>query len=368
MNSDSLSDTEKLNNNETGSELNALYDALAKGDTDSITRLMADEGAKTPEEEPQKLEETPEKKEPEKEEKTPDSTETVETKDKKEENKDAVPSSSETKPEAAPSAASPDDAVDEVTQLKSQIEELKQQAHRMQSDAGRVPYLQRRLAELEKQARSSNRPVTKVDTKTNFTAEDYKNVELDPDTQREIDELKDVDPVMAKVVERTTKTAILTAQKRMEAVLQERETTQTEVDNELFYVEQKAELARLVPEHEKIFQSREWQEWKASLTPGQRALAESGYASEVTQAIYAFAAAMKERFPQKETKASEQAVATETPPEQPQKSEVALERTRKAQAAPEVKGPTAKPSETFDPDAYFKEMYSQIGKESHILK
>ena len=358
-----LSNTDKLNNEEAGSELNSLYDAINSGKQEDIDRLMA---ADVPDEEQSEEPETkPSEVEPPNEEPAPNDD--VATKNEPEpESKDSAPK------EAAPTAASPDDAVNEVATLKAQIEELRQQAHKYQSDAGRVPHLQRRLSELERQARAPARTVTKAtpEGKLTFSADDYKNVELDPDTQKEIDELKEVDPVMGKAVERSTKTAILTAQHRMEAVLAEREQQDQAFENERFYLEQKAELSKDIPEHDQIFQSREWKEWKNTLTPGERAMAESGYAREVKQAIYSFAAAMQERYPQTVASAPEKnqpAKAGETPPES-QKNEVTIARARKAAEAPDLRNPSAKPTETFDEDALFKEMYNQIGKEQHILK
>lgn len=358
---DGLSKDNKLNEKSADSELGSLYKAISSGDHEEIARLMADGQELTPEEEDENA--TPKVEEEE------ESSETdIEPKNEKEEVLETDDSKPAPKPEAAKPAASTANAsdTDEVTQLKAQLEELRQQNHRIQSDAGRVPYLQRRLAELEKQARApAARPVTPVNSKTTFTAEDYKNVELDPDTQKEIDDLKEIDPTMAKALERTTKTAILTAQRQFQTVLQEREKVDQEIDNERFYLEQKAELARTVPQHEEIFRSKEWGEWKQTLTPGQRALAESGHAADVVQAIYSFAAEMRKRYPQTETQGNGQEQVT--PPEAPP-SEVSKERARKTDTAPSARNPTAKPAETFDEEALFGEMYRQIGKESHILK
>lgn len=358
-----LSDTDKLNKEETDSELNSLYDAINSGKQEDIDRLMAADIPDT--EESGEPETKPSEAEPAEPAPTPND-DVAPKNDKEPEPKGSAPQ------EAAPTAASPDDAVDEVATLKAQIEELRQQAHKYQSDAGRVPHLQRRLSELERQARAPARTATKAspEGKLTFTAEDYKNVELDPDTQKEIDELKVVDPVMGNAVERSTKTAILTAQRRMEQVLAEREQVDQEFENERFYLEQKAELTREVPQHEEIFRSKEWAEWKNTLTPGERALAESGYASDVKKAIYSFAAVMRERYPQAVAAAPEknEPVNTgETPPES-QPTEVALARARRTAEAPAVKNPSAKPTETFDEDAYFKEMYNEEGKKHHILK
>lgn len=372
MNERSLSGTNDTKETKKDTDLGSLYDAIQSGDEDKLSQLMAADLPDNPDEKDEKETDTSDKDENKESDDTPDdkddesdsSEEEVDTKDTKDSG--SVKNDSETPPEAAPPAASNRSAADEVAQLKAQIEELRQQNHRYSSDAGRVPYLQRRLAELERQARAGSTTARQVnpsqDGKTAPTAADLSAIELDPEMQKELDDLKDIDPVMAKALERSHKMAILTAQRRAEAMFQEREQVQTEIEEEKFYLEQKAELDRIIPQNTQIFRSPEWQEWKAGLTPGQRALAESGYANEVAQAIYAFAADMKARHGSNTEAATEKA---QTPPEA--NSQVAEERARKAATSPEVKNPSAKAGSELNEEQLFREMYKKIGKETHIL-
>jgi hypothetical protein len=354
------------NENKKDSDLGSLYDAIQSGSEEDITRLMSADIDDNPDEKEEKEPKPQESGDTQESDDTADadnaSEEEVDTKDTKD--SESVKNDSDKPTEAAPPAASNPSATDTVESLKAQIEELRQLNHRYSSDAGRVPYLQRRLAELERQTRAPQqaRSVNQVqEGKTApVSADDLKNIELDPEMQRELDDLKDVDPVMAKALERSHKMAILTAQRRAEAMFQERDNIQTQIEDEKFYLEQKAELDRMIPQNPQIFQSQEWHQWKAGLTPGQRALAESGYASEVAQAIYAFAADMKSRLGTAEKPAEEK-----QPPSAP--SEVAEARARKAESSPEVKNPSAKTDRTPDEDQMFREFYKQIGKETHIL-
>lgn len=238
--------------------------------------------------------------------------------------------------------------------------------HRLRSEAGRVPFIQRRIAELERELRAhkARQPDTTATGGKPAAPTNLKDIELDPDTQKDIDELKEIDPVMARTLERVAKTAIATANARAEQAINSFTEHDQEVDDQRFFLEQKAELARMIPQHEAIFATPEWRQWKETLTPGRRNLAESGYATEVAQAIYAFAADMQARqAPQTPTATPQPTGATETP-----ESREALEaRNRKAATGVEVKNTAAKKVVEFNEDDYFKEMYNKIGKDNHIL-
>lgn len=241
--------------------------------------------------------------------------------------------------------------------------ELEQELHRLRSDAGRVPFMQRRLAELERELRATKaRTPTATSTggKTS-TATDIESVTLSEESQKRIKAVRDVDPLVAEALEYSMKEAILAANSRSDHVVDTFTQAEQEAEDQRFFMEQKAELARMIPQHETIFAMPEWRQWKETLTPGQRALAESGYASEVGQAIYAFAAEMQRR------NAAPAAETQEKPVTPPVKSEVAEARSRKVGASAEVKNTAAKADEPFDEDKYFKEMYNMIGKRDHIL-
>lgn len=355
MNDNTLStDTEQDNNK----EYDSIAKALNEGNSEELDRLMAASGDEAPKVEEKKPEESGD--DAKKEDEVPLKEEKEEEENKEDDfdkllEDDEPPTSEkkEEKSEAAKSAASP--AIDK---------ELEQELHRLRSDAGRVPFLQRRLADLERElraqkARSSN---AGTDTSTPAKPADLSSIELDEETRKEIAAVAEYDPVVAKAIERMTKLAIHTAKAGDDRIVNTFTDSDREAEEQRFYMEQKAELTRMIPQHEAVFAMPEWRQWKATLTPGQLALAESSYASEVGQAIYAFAADMQRRS------GTQQAADTQdTPANPPEKTDVSKARDKKVGAAAEVKNPAAKADEPFDEDKYFSEMYNKAGKDSHIL-
>lgn len=359
MNENSLSKSEQDENK----EFDSIAKALSDGDTESLDRLMAaeqDDEQKAPAGDDDKLpldkpeESGDDKEEEEKPEETPEEEdETEDELDKllKDEKPPVSEKTSKKKEEAAPSAAST--ATDK---------DLEQELHRLRSDAGRVPFLQRRLADLERELRAqkARTPSAAVDSKTTGKPADLSTIELDEETQKELDELKEVDPVLARTLERMHKKAIAAANSRADHVVDTFTQSEQEAEDQRFYLEQKAQLTQMIPKHETIFALPEWAQWKDTLTPGQRALAESGYANEVAQAIYAFAADMQRRTA---TQAADTQDKSATPPA---KTEVSQARQRKVQGDTDVKSSAAKKDEAFDEDKYFSEMYEMERKNSHI--
>lgn len=322
-------------------DFDAISQALYSNDHENLSRLMADKEAPEEEVEEELEEEVTEEEEA-------DSTDDgIETKDDEDSSDDE--DEEEEKPEAAPPAAS--------TANKNDDAEL----HRLRSDAGRVPFLQRQLAELQRElraqkARTSHEPADSPAGKPATT--DLSQVVLDEETQKEIDELREVDPVLARTMERIAKTAIFTANSRADHVVDTFTKAEQEQEEHRFLMEQKSILAEKVPQHEQIFASPEWKQWKESLTPNHRAMAESSYANEVEQAIYAFAADMRRL----------QGGGVESPAAPHADSKIKKAREDKMSSSPEVKNPSAKKAKAFDPEAAYLEMYNQIAKDNHLLK
>lgn len=315
----------------------SIANALSSGDLDTLDRLM------TAEEE--KEEETPEVAEEEEV-----ATPTEEADPDQPSDEPEVPEEEQAADQTAPVAVDP---------AKNELEEIKRELHRYKSDAGRVPHMQRRVVELERELRAI-KARTAVEGATPSKAVDPSNVELDPETAAQIEELRGIDPIMAKTLERVAKAAVATAARKVDSAVETFTQADQEAEDSRFYAEQKTALIQAVPQADAIFASPEWKAWKESLSPGRRAMAESAYADEVVTAIYAFAADM-----QKHT----QVPAPASPPSPaPEASEVAQARQRKVASAAEVKNPSAKASSPFDEEKLFAEMYNQIGKESHILK
>lgn len=328
------------------SNFDSLSKALDANDFEAVSKLMAEEEASTevPEEQEQEEEELPEETE---QEDTSDTSEETET-------------STNTEDEEAASAASTATTPTETAAEKSARElELEKELQKLRSDAGRVPYIQRRMAELEREVRAYKARESQTTQGKANTAD----VELDEETRKEIEALREIDPVMARTLERVAKAAISTAASKVDNAVTTMTQAEQEEDDYKFLMDQKAILVEKIPQADAIFATPEWREWKASLTPNQRAFAESSYATEVEQAIYAFAAAMKA---QQGTVAQTTTPAAAAAPSEP--SKVSEARSRKTNAAAGVSAPAARKAVELDADDYFKEMYKQIGKSSHILK
>lgn len=334
------------NNNDTSTSLDdfdSIAEALSNKDFDNLGRLMAADMKKDEEEEAPKDE---------------NEDETVTEEEEKEDSseKDGNDSEEESQEqEAADPAAS---------KASTKDEDLQAELHRLRSDAGRVPFLQRQLAQLQRELRAQKARGTQVSSEGKKPATaapvDLNSIELDPETKKDIEEMREVDPVLAKTMERVAKMAIHTANSRAEQVVDTFTQAEAEEEETRHLMEQKAILAQKIPQHDQIFQSREWSEWKETLTPGQRAMAESAWASDVEQAIYAFAAEMRRR-----NGVPEKAAASTTPA---QESEVTKARQEKVKSSPAVKPAAAKHTEEFDADKAFTEMYNSIATANHIIK
>lgn len=347
MNGQSGTDKPEVN------EFDALATAMQEGKMDEVNRLMAVETQSEEAETPPVEEDTPAADDKESKEEAPEAT--PEDDSESDTKTETPPEKSE---EAAPAASTSSKDLET-------LEELRQKLHRAQSDAGRVPYLQRQLEELRREIRATKARGSEDATqgKKAAPAGGINDVVLDPDTQKHIDDLKEIDPVLAATIERTTKAAIFASNSRVEQAVTTLTEEEQRAEDERFYIEQKSILAQKFPNHEAIFATPEWAEWKSRLTPGQRNLAESAYANEVEQAIYAFAADMQRLNPRPAAAAPTQ----NTEQEQEKPNEVKEARERKVSQAAETKSPTAKTTTEFDPKKYFEEMYNDIGIKENIL-
>lgn len=348
-------------------EFDAIAKALSEGKDDELGRLMAAETK--PEDNPEKPDDT------EEEVTDPAETEDTDTEDTDEESESDKKSESEVnKGEEVPASGAvtkdnKEAAHSAASSTNPELEDLKQKLHRAQSDAGRVPYLQRQLAELQRQLRAEKARTTDDATRGKPASTKVADVELDEETQKSIDDLKEIDPVLAKTLERGIKAALTAANRKVDHVV----TTFTEEDqraaDEAFIAEQIGILAQRVPQYQQIFASPEWRQWKDTLTPGQRALAESSYANEVEQAIYAFAAEMQRMHGQQtqQPAAAPSKPEDDTPPVKQEKNPVKEAREHRMATAAATKNPAAKQTKELDEKAVFEEFYNNIRKENNLL-
>lgn len=346
-------------------DFDAIAKALSEGNDDDLGRLMAAEDK--PEDDPEASEV------PEKVEESAESEDTDAEEEDSSDDKEDKPESKVTKGEEVPATKvetkDNKEAAPAASTANVELEDLKAKLHRAQSDAGRVPYLQRQLADLQRQLRAEKARDAADDKRGKPASTKVEDVELDEETQQSINDLKEIDPVLAKTLERGIKAALTAANRKVDHVV----TTFTEEDqrmaDEQFISEQIGILSQRVPQYQQIFASPEWRAWKDTLTPGQRALAESSYANEVEQAIYAFAAEMQRVHGQQTQTQTAAPSKTEdaTPPVQQEKNPVKEARDHRMATAAATKNPAAKQTKELDDKAVFEEFYKNIQKENHLL-
>lgn len=338
-------DGQSVEKDEQELSYNDIMSALEKGDSQTLTRLMADE-----EEEGEPKQEVDEQED----EGNPDS--------EQDDSPNDDDSKQELKEEEKEPAASTDDAA--VTKTDAErIAELERELHKARSDAGRVPYIQRRIQELERQVRAAQQPAA---PKAADSVKTPQEIEIPAALKKRYDTIRETDPDLADTLEETYRMQVGFAHQASTLSVEEVRREQAEREDREFFLTEKAKLLSAVPQADTVFAMPEWKAWKESLSPGYRALAESGYADEVVLAIQAFAAdyrAARGTDPLGQT-----AQQTQQPPVQKQPSEVEKARQRKVGAAAEVKPAAAKAVEDLDEEKLFAEIYNKLGKEQGLIK
>ena len=317
-------------------ELNSLIgEAINSGNTEELDRLMAVE---LPE-----AEEVQEEAEPQTTENEEEGT------------------SVEVKEEAAPDVKESAASTPEVVKTQeSEADTLRRELHRLKSDVGRVPFMQSRMKELERELREVKLS-RNVEAGTS-SADPDKQVEVPANIKQRIDELREVDPSLATLLEDMTKALRSETQSTARHVVTTINDSEREVEEQRTVQEQYHQLLEEVPWAPQAFQSQEWKQWKDSLLPGQRAMAESTYAGDVKIALNEFARVMQAR---QGSATSVQQVSAVVVDEEAEK--VKRDRERKLATGTTSKSPTAKTgTPVLDEDAAFREFYEQIQKDNHL--
>jgi hypothetical protein len=325
--------------------------ALESGNSQDLDRLMAVDGTDDTTEEDKQLEKN-----------TDDSTVN------EDDSSQQVPNKTETSTDTANPAVSKE--LDEVAQLKLEL-------HRLKSDAGRVPAMQRQLAQLQSELRAAQ--ARSSSGNDNRTA--VKEPELPDNLKRKIESLREIDPEVANTMEEMYKaTAGKTPDTQPEdlrqSILSEIEQRREEEDAYRFQQEQLNLLGQYVPRYADVFALPQWRQWKDTLTPGQRAMAESAYAQDVVHAINAFGQHMQATMnPNQVNGQNPQAASSEggdpnanTNAAASASTQVTDARNRKVEASPTVRGTAAKATEAFDESQFFKEQYANITKQIGVSK
>jgi len=314
-------------------ELNSLMgEAINSGNMEELDRLMAVE---LPEAEEVQEEAEPQTTEPEE------------------------GTSVEVKEEAAPDVKESAASTPEVVKTQeSEADTLRRELHRLKSDAGRVPFMQSRMKELERELRevklSRNVGVDPADPE--------KQVEVPSNIKQRIEELREVDPSLATLLEDMAKALRSETQSTAKHVVTSINDSEREVEEQRTVQEQYQQLLEEVPWAPQAFQSQEWKQWKDSLLPGQRAMAESTYAGDVKIALNEFARVMQAR---QGSATSVQQVSAVVVDEEAEK--VKKDRERKLATSTTSKSTAAKQgAPVLDEDAAFREFYEQIQKDNHL--
>lgn len=157
------------------------------------------------------------------------------------------------------------------------LAELKEQLHRAKSDAGRVPHLNRRVQELERQLASLQSPADKPDT----------SAELPSKLKEKLDRLREVDPDLADTMEEAYRANAEATNNVASAYQRDLELRKTRQEEE-YVASEYNKLVAAIPEAEEVFRSPEWERWVGMLSPNHKAMANSSDANEVITAIQAF--------------------------------------------------------------------------------
>ena len=326
-------------------QLNSLIEnAVSIGDSEELDRLMA---VKIEEKEDEVAEEELPTEDPVDEDGTP-----------------VVAGDEATKEEAAPvvedTAASTPESKGKQPKVDD-TESLRNELHRLKSDAGRIPFMQSRMKELERELREVKLS-RNVEAGTS-SADPEKQVEVPADIKKRIDELREVDPSLATLLEDMTKALRSETQSTARHVVTTINDSEREVEEQRTVQEQYHQLLEEVPWAPQAFQSQEWKQWKDSLLPGQRAMAESTYAGDVKIALNEFARVMQAR--QGTATSVQQAPPVVVVDEEAEK--VKKDRERKLATSTTSKSTAAKQgAPVLDEDAAFREFYEQIQKDNHL--
>lgn len=228
-----------------------------------------------------------------------------------------------------------DDKEETVDDLKKQLEEARNVEHRLKSDAGRVPGLQRKLAELDKKLQE----MAERSAATNENGDDASGDAFD---NEHLALIRETDPTLAAAIEKSISAALKAA--RASSVEAARAVTSTfrQEEEEVALRNEWNILVKEAPDAPEIFRSPEWEEWKQYISPSMRQLAESAIAEDVLIAI--------DRF--NKATGREQVV-------QPSPVQEARERKLKTRT-PGSEGPSSPSSGFTDPEAYFNKMYKDL--------
>lgn len=237
-------------------------------------------------------------------------------------------STRDTKQDAPPTSVTPE----ELAALRAELQSLR-------SSAGRVPALQSQLSQLQREERIRK---TAAAAKPVVVEEDADVKEL----REQIKELEGVDPTTAAILQKLLDKQTPQQEAKQAPDIEELIRTATE-DARL-----EVEFERVVqvhPDAPEIFVHPTWATWKSSLTPAQRAWAESDKAEQVSEALTAFKNYVNGVQPAA-------VVEAQTPPVADVTQEA---RKRKLEGSSTTSNTAIKGNTKQDDEAMFNEFYNQ---------
>lgn len=234
----------------------------------------------------------------------------------------------------------PDSSTDELTTLRDQL-------HRAKSDAGRVPHLNRRVQELERQLASVRTPASQPETSS----------EIPTTLKEKLERMREIDPEMAELIELSFKESA-SATQQVASAYQRGLDIQAQNQQQEHLRSEYQKVVNTIPEAEEVFRSQEWTKWVDMLSPNHRAMAMSSDANEVITAINAFKVDAENHF------GGYRWGKPATPPvSQPQvsASAVAAENSRAARLAnaPTVKATASRQTAELDAESLFNAAYNK---------
>lgn len=253
----------------------------------------------------------------------------------------------------------PDDK-DELSKLKEQLEKISKENHALKSQAGRVPYVQRRIKELDQKLEELSKKSTSPD--------DQPSTKLTPKILEKLKGIKEDDPELADAIAQVIGEATDTVAADRHA--QEKDTL-TFLREQAVAEYREAEVQRLVsmyPNAGEVFASPSWKEWKKEQTQTVLALAGSDNADDVAFAFEKYAKDMLAKHPELGEQVEAKDDKNDPAPnaeEQEKAKRIEAERKRKKANATDVSNPTAagKVNMPDDPEALFNYFSDKIRKE-----
>jgi hypothetical protein len=246
-----------------------------------------------------------------------------------------------------------DDPATTIAKLQEELEQQRVLNHKLKSDAGRVPSLQRKLAEVDNKLREM---AQKPNPSAAATREDKRVL------SEKLAQIKEHDPLLADAVMELVNDAISGLRQEIEPKVTavERATFDKELeetlDNEM------TKLKEVVPNAIEVFQSPAWKEWKAELPANWLALAESMYADDVITALQRYSRDMYARHPELVKAPAQVAATTTTTTATPTEESERVKQQRQQKLTTKTPGTasvSAKDSPSIDEEALFAKVFKE---------